>query len=50
MGVHPREVLKQIIKMNNGELEEDMDDEGHNMHEEDDVYGDEMELGEHNEP
>jgi hypothetical protein len=48
MGVHPTEVLKQIMKMNNGELEEDDDENDgghHQMHQDDDdVYGDEMDL------
>jgi|LauGreDrversion4_2_1035121.scaffolds.fasta_scaffold485590_1 hypothetical protein len=47
MGVHPAEVLKQIMKMNkNGEMEEDEDNEdGHEMHEEEDGYGDEIDIG-----
>ena len=47
MGVHPREVLKQIVKMNNGEMEED-DEEGggHDMHDEDeDIYDDDVDVG-----
>lgn len=33
------------MKMNNGEMEED-DEDGHNMHDDDeDVYGDEMDIG-----
>lgn len=41
MGVHPHEVLKQIMKMNqNGEMEED---DEHQMHDgEDDGYGEEI--------
>lgn len=46
MGVHPTEVLKQIMKMNkNGEMEEDEDENGHDIHDEDDVYGEEMDIG-----
>ena len=55
MGVHPTEVLKQIMKMNNnGEMEMEDDDEdengGHDIHDEDDVYGEEMDLGNNFQP
>jgi hypothetical protein len=34
------------MKMNkNGEMEEDEDENGHDIHDEDDVYGEEMDIG-----
>lgn len=50
MGVHPTEVLKQIMKMNNGEMEEEDEEGGHEMHEDDDVYGEEMDIGNNFQP
>ena len=38
------------MKMNNGEMEEDEEEGGHDMHEDDDVYGEEIDIGNNFQP